>query len=54
MIFTIAFLLILCLCLKYIYDQNQNNLDANLIQLYDTNHLMIQEKIRDTQLNTEQ
>ena len=47
MIFTIGFLLILCLCLKYIYDQNQNNLDANLIQLYDTNHLMIQEKLKE-------
>jgi hypothetical protein len=47
MIFTIGFLLIVCLCLKYVYDQNQNNLDAELIKLYDTNHLMIQEKVKE-------
>ena len=47
MIFLIGFILICFLCLKYMYDQNQNNLDAELIQLYDTNNLIIQEKVKE-------
>ena len=47
MIFLISFILILCICVKYIYDQNENNLNADLIQLYDKNNYVINEKIKE-------
>lgn len=47
MIFLISIILILCICLKYIYDQNENNLNADLIQLYDKNNHVINEKIKE-------
>jgi len=40
----ITILMILIVCLKYIYDQHQDNLDAELIELYDCNRDSILEK----------
>ena len=40
----ITIIMILIVCLKYIYDQHQDNLEADLIELYDCNRESILEK----------
>ena len=39
--FLIIFLGIIIICLKYIYDQNQNNLEAEIIEIQSLNRIQL-------------
>ena len=46
MIFSLFLFLILLITIKYCYDLHQFNPDAELIELYNCNHITIQEKYK--------